>query len=519
MKINRHTSRYGFTLAEILVAISVMSILGTFLTVMLHDGMKMWRLGERRRQMMERSSVAFDLIREDFAALLPPPADRDTQVAVDFFVNPEGFDYLDLSLGLRKASSGDIRLEIGQPINVRAVNKSQHEVAYLRSNEDLEGRMEFKFSLSVPHAVFTSAELSAVADGPAEIRIAFGNEEGNPSGSWITVAGGEGMPEMGETVDLTQAIAEAKDVDQSVMFVRLVLLADGDATAGNTLLRGRTGDGPRFSFRGRVSYGDSELPTPGQFFAVPDGPAGNNHRLMFYRSIRSTGDVAEVVYCVRDGKLWRGVNTDPRIEQSLFRIENDEFIGPDKDDQRWAAVADGVLFFGLRFWGRRTERWAPPLDENGRLDPEYDDRVGRWGWQPGWWQRDGETRDWGLPLKMQAVLVVRPVSIGGYTTELIEMKPHQQDPEKWDVTVSSTEGMADGGIEAMHARIGNEWVRYSNVIGGKRFLIAPGGRAQRAFDPDGGGSAIHKAGEDVIFGETRILTVELPGGVPDDPLE
>jgi len=492
-----------------------MSILGMFLTVMLYDGMKMWRVGERRRQMMERSSVAFDLIREDIAALLPPPADRDTQVAVEFSVDPEDFDLANGALGLRMASSGDIRVEVNPRFNMTAAS-NQHEVSYRRSDENLEGRLEFKFSLSVPNAVFTSAEVSAVAEGPAEIQIAFGNEEGNPSGSWVTVAGDEDTPEMGETVDLTQIIAQANDVDLSVMFVRLVLRADGDAAAGNSLLQGRTGDGPRFSFRGRVSYGDSELPTPGQFFAVPDPPAGNNHRLMFYRSAGSTGDVAEVVYCVRDGRLWRGVNTDLRPEQSLFRIEDDEFIAPDTEDPRWAAVADGVLFFGLRFWGRRTERWAPPLDEDGRLDPDYEDRVGRWGWQPGWWQRDGETHDWGLPLKMQAVLVVRPVSMGGYTTELLkDIGADTADT----VSVNSTEGMADGGIEAMHARIGNEWVRYSRVIGGKHFQIAPGGRAQRVFAPDGGGSVNHEAGEDVIFGETRILTVELPGAVPDDPQE
>ena len=513
MKIQRFKTCRGFTLVEMLVALAVLSILGTCLTLMLNSGMSMWRAGERRRQMIERSTAAQDMLREDFAALLPPPADRTSGVEFDLVSDPSHKDSKS-GLWAQVRSSGINDWAVIRQNIVESISSSpddfeiNHEVYYRRSSSTEAGWIEFEFNFYPGR--LQQGHLTARAEGDASIRVAFGDFSGGPA-SFTTVAGGAGQPEVGQIVDLQDVIADAVDNGDNLsrMFVQLRLEEGTTGSVDNKLLRGSAGSGPGFVFRGQVGHSAAgDLPTSGHLFTAQDD---YSQRLMFWRSTGQkkaqvlsdrNADVAEVVYFMHENTLWRGQNTSRLPEESLFLPERttDDLAA----DPNCVPMARGVLFFGVRFWGPGTEEWTSD-------DPDV--IVAGWTWDPD----DPDTP--GLPEKVQIVLVMRPTTMGGYSTTLQDSLP-AAPAYPYSLRLAPVRGLPGSGSEAMHVLIGaqeldgtltgGEWVRFSQIIGGGTIVIDQDGRARRGVGSEGAPPVGHPAGSDVYFGQTDTLTIDLP---------
>jgi prepilin-type N-terminal cleavage/methylation domain-containing protein len=66
-----HTQR-TFTLIEVLVAMAILSVLGTALIMILRGGLSTWQRAEARRESYDQAQAIFQQLREDLANITPP---------------------------------------------------------------------------------------------------------------------------------------------------------------------------------------------------------------------------------------------------------------------------------------------------------------------------------------------------------------------------------------------------------------------------------------------------------------
>ena len=87
----------GFTLAEVMVSLAVMSILGVCLTMILRSGISAWRQGEARTDTTATAQTAMDQLHRDFAAAftksIRPPGPVTIEIATKDELKPGWEDY------------------------------------------------------------------------------------------------------------------------------------------------------------------------------------------------------------------------------------------------------------------------------------------------------------------------------------------------------------------------------------------------------------------------------------------
>ena len=212
--------------------------------------------------------------------------------------------------------------------------------------------------------------------------------------------------------------------------------------------------------------------------------------------LRAPGGLQEVVYLFdpRPGTelLWRGLRSPVGGERSLLLDEN--IYLEDGKVRHCRPFADGILYLEFNFWGSDTSSWS---SEGGML--------------AGWDSTRGavpasstynpasrhDPRDDEFPSRVQVVLVLRPARAVKFGRLMEEI-----DDNDTEIRLDTTEHYPEAAYP--YVRIGDEWIRYESISGGR---LRNCERGVRGTEP-----AVHEAGTPAVYGTTFSRVVRVPGG-------
>lgn len=121
-------TRRGFTLIELLAATALFAILGTLLFQIVRGAMDVWAVGERNRELHDRSSAVMDLIADDLRAIwpgLPGASEQDSRFLVDY--REQDID-------------GDARIDLRTPVlRFARLCREERALGWLREAGDRAG--------------------------------------------------------------------------------------------------------------------------------------------------------------------------------------------------------------------------------------------------------------------------------------------------------------------------------------------------------------------------------------------
>ncbi len=220
-----------------------------------------------------------------------------------------------------------------------------------------------------------------------------------------------------------------------------------------------------------------------------DGKIDNN--------LKALGGLAEVVYFVRGGTLYRGVRSP--VGSSFTQIVDSDLCVP---------VAENVLYFGVSLWTQYTNTWDLSAKPTRK-------RVPSRGPERMWDSTRGIVRDFLLyrgsytvttadddvfPEKIRVELVLE----AGETDRFTTLRENVGDSDG-QIPVASVKGfsaaLSDG---PMMIKIGDEWIEYTQK-GRRGFVVAADGRGAR-----GTARASHARGERVRRGRNFSSVFYMP---------
>ena len=138
----------GFTLLEVLVAMSILVVLGTALMLILRGGLRTWRQSEAKREAYDRGQSVLLQLRDDFANLLAPsesplPGLGETESRLMCERDQEGRTRLFLVRSLKaEAELGRAKDESGALGGPELIESRQRILTLEAENSDLRRRVE-----------------------------------------------------------------------------------------------------------------------------------------------------------------------------------------------------------------------------------------------------------------------------------------------------------------------------------------------------------------------------------------
>jgi len=212
------------------------------------------------------------------------------------------------------------------------------------------------------------------------------------------------------------------------------------------------------------------------------------------------GGLAEVVYFVQDGTLYRGVRSP--VGPSPVKVISSGLCVP---------LAENVLYFGVQLWTQHTTTWdetaKPSRTTSAARGAEriWDSTRGYANLKAFLLHRGNHSltvaEDDVFPEKIRVTLVLE----GDRTERFTTLKEDFTDGDSI-ARVASVQGFTppQGGDWPIHVKIRDEWVRIAGK-GRKQLIVDEGGRAVR-----GSVRASHPPGATVRIGRTFTQVFYLP---------
>jgi len=545
--------RGAFTIAELLVSIAILAVLGLAMTTIMRSGLTAWRQGQKRTDTDAAAQLVMDQIADDFGSIFtksirPPgpvtielPTLREMQERGPLFFDNEWctFSY-EMSGGAKPYDGRFIYAD-----NDGAACTFHFKMRFITHKARIWMAASGASSRPTPRLSF---EARVVTQGSPDDSLATWT----PLEDW---RGGD-LP--------ANLLAEGADH----IAVRAVFHPDAalDVDPNNKwthpsqprLLAG--GEGPVLRF---TAEPDPTAIGRVQFMLVqPPNMPGEPQKAVFVRNFGrradpfamqqtdAYGSLGEVCYLTTfdewpldnpslTGTLWRAVRKPignwivdgqlPPVNSPLTSFFERDFIGlggtggisalgsnvaglnntsgfvylREQDgkmaESRFYPIAENVLYFGIQAW------YHKPSDTQS-IPAWVDD------WDPAW----------GVPSKVRVVLVLQNQESRPTIARLKQSLEAESTTERIELDgASDFEFFAENSPEQRYVKIDDEWIYYDNVIGGRTltFNSELGAFPHETGRPNDGynrglrgtnRSQSHSAGADVHQGETYVRIIPLP---------
>ena len=428
MRVARHRrDRRGLTLIELMVAISILSILGWALVQLLASGMTTWRAGEMRRGAYERAQFIFDRIGRDLTALYPhnPPMPDEWSFQADTLFAP----YDGTGIAAVSFASDNISLVEGEVRYLKPTNSS--EEAWIQYQFELP--FEAKTVVVQPRITLARSE-----DGAPTCRVivdaAKDEEDFTPFG---ILDGGSHDVTVTPSVNVSDAVSGGKKIT-----VRIRVVPDEGKVSDVKLFEAKQDEPVRPVFRFAAS--PKKCLTGIQLIC----DLGSRGLLMFVRSDRGLQDV---IYVVDDNTLVR-----------LQRDVGD--IGPDNKAQ----MAKGIAYFGCEF----QNKYELGGDDEEEIRIEALQRY--------WVEADS--------VPPYVTVIVSTVPLSG-PKRFANLSAAISATDK-TIRVGSTRSFVGGNPSQQFIKIGNEWISYTELKADRFTGCVRGVRGTMPSDHDKGSAVI-----------------------------
>jgi len=561
--------RAAFTIAELLVSIAILAVLGLAMTTIMRSGLTAWRQGQKRTDTDAAAQLVMDQIADDFGSIFTKSIQPPGPVTIELPTLKE--------MEARRADRPDFYANEWCAFNLTddfysmAGELASAGGRYLYAPNDGASctfRFRLRFVTRKAHVWIASSGASSTPESRLKLEAKIVTQENKDD----TAAGWLPQSEWPEG-DLTRLIPQdgtdcimikaTFDVDEELQtWNGQGYVLDATHPSQPRLLVGDEGPVLRFT-----AEPDATAVGRVQFMLVqPPNMPGEPQKAVFVRNFgrradpfamqedEAHGSLGEVCYLTTfgdepngirslTGTLWRAVRKPlgnwivdgqlPPVSSPLTSFFERDFIGLGGTGGISAlstSVAGLNNTWGSAYLREQGEKMAQsgfyPIAENVLYFgiQAWDDSL----FIPGW------TDDWdparGVPPKARVVLVLenqesRPTIArlkyrleADTTTDRIELDG-----------AADFEFFAEDSPAQRYVKIDNEWIYYDNVTGGRTLLYDPSpgafpgetgrpcnntNRAQR-----GTAGAPHDAGADVHQGETyvRIIPLPYPKLIPQQP--
>ena len=443
----------GITLIELIVAISILIILGWALAQLLWSGMATWREGEVRRGAYERAQFILDRLAHDLGSLYPhPPAMPDAwvfQVDSLFSDNSDG--------------TGEEGVEFDSD-NLSVVEESMvvpggGDIKFLSPTDSgAPATVEYRFTLPTDaRAAVVQPKIRLVRSDGSAPTCTVAVEYRWGGGAWQTAAEfTSGLRDQVITPHID--VSPASPADTAA--VRLRILPEPGQQSDARLFEAGEDDPLRPVFR----FAASPNRCCTEIALVSDYRSNGTQFLVFVRSTRE--GLEEVAYFVEDETLYRAQRDSVGGSGSLFAAQF--------STANALQLASGIAYFGGEFLNQ---------GEDG------EEEAAR---QLYWREADS------VPRYVRVRVATVPLSESDKTAHLRE----GVSSSSATLRVDSTRRFVLGDAERQYVKIGAEWIRYGGLERG-RFTDCT--RGQRGTLP-----AAHGAGAVVTGAETFWVDLPVP---------
>ena len=423
----------GLTLIELMVAISILSILGWALVQLLSSGMTTWRSGEMRRGAYERAQFIFGRVGRDLATLYPhnPPMPDEWAFQADTLFAP--FD----GTGIEAVSYASD--------NITLVSPDDDKARYLEPTDpDKEAWIQYQFELPFEARtvlVQPRITLARSDDGAATCTVIV--EAAKDGGTFRPIQTFDsGINEMDITpsVDVSEAVSGGTKVT-----VRIRIVPKVGKTSDVKLFEAKQDEPVRPVFRFAAS---PKKCVTGIQLVSDYGAPGNTLVLMF---VRSESGLENVLYFVEDN--------------TLVRLQRDLDGGG-----AWnkVPIAKGIVYFGCEFQNKYELGGAD--EEKAQLDAV----------QPYWVEADS--------VPPYVTVIVSTIPLSG--AKRLAILPAAISADDDTITVDSTRSFVEANEQQQFIKIGDEWISYDKLTADSFIGCIRGVRGTKPADHSKGAEVI-----------------------------